>query len=158
MNMNLLRYWLIFIACTASIAVQADEPHQQSTEPQTVHPQEPGSTVASQAQLSLDDMRTFTDAFNQIRLNHVEEVDDHTLLNAAIAGMLSELDPHSAFMQSDQFQRLEDDSMGRYSGIGVEVSSQDQRLSIIDVMPGGAAEKAGIKAGDVITSIDRNKV
>ncbi len=50
--------------------------------------------------LSLDDMRTFTDVFNQIRNNFVEEVDDHTLMNAAIRGMLSELDPHSSYMEA----------------------------------------------------------
>lgn len=155
--MNLLRFWLIFVVSTASVNVLADEPDQIS-QSQPEHQVATTGPVAEKAQLSLDDMRTFTDAFNQIRLNYVEEVDDHTLLNAAITGMLADLDPHSAFMQPGQFRRLEDDSMGRYSGIGVEVSSQDQRLKIVLVMPGGAADKAGITAGDVITSINRNNV
>jgi len=103
-------------------------------------------------------MRTFTDVYNQIRLNYVDEVDDRTLLNAAVRGMLAELDPHSAFMEADQFKRMENDSMGRYSGIGIEVSTKDQRLNIALVMPGGAAGNAGIVAGDIITSIDRTTV
>ncbi len=155
--MKLLRFWLIFVFCAVAGGAFADDPDETSALP-LEDPAGAASTTATKAQLSLDDMRTFTDAFNQIRLNYVEAVDDHTLLNAAIAGMLADLDPHSAFMEPDQFQRLEDDSMGRYSGIGVEVATQDQRLNIVEVMPGGAADKAGITAGDIITSIDRNPV
>jgi len=63
---------------------------------------------SSRTELSLDDMRTFTDVFNQIRNNFVEETDDHTLMNAAIRGMLSELDPHSSYMEADEFRQLDD--------------------------------------------------
>ena len=78
-------------------------------------------TGATKAQLSLDDLRTFTDVFNQVRLNFIEDSDDHTLLNAAIRGMLSELDPHSSYMEPDEYKKMSDNSRGRYSGIGVEV-------------------------------------
>ena len=61
----------------------------------------------SGAQLSLDDLRTFTDVFNQVRSNYVEETDDHKLMNAAIRGMLSELDPHSAYMESDDYRQVD---------------------------------------------------
>jgi carboxyl-terminal processing protease len=107
----------------------------------------------TQAQLSLDDLRTFTDVFNQVRNNFVEEVDDHELINAAIRGMLSELDPHSSFMEPDEFRQLDDDSQGRYSGIGVEIEIQNKDVRVVYVMEGGAADKAGVVAGDVITSI-----
>ncbi len=109
----------------------------------------------TRAQLSLDDLRTFTDVFNQVRINFVEEVDDHELINAAIRGMLSELDPHSTYMEPDEFRQLDDDSQGRYSGIGVEVEIQNRDVKVVYVIEGGAAEKAGVVAGDVITSIDR---
>ena len=72
-----------------------------------------GEITRSRAQLSLDDLRTFTDVFNQVRNNFVEETDDHTLLNAAIRGMLSELDPHSAYMEADEFRQLDNSSQGR---------------------------------------------
>ena len=110
-------------------------------------------TAATRAQLSLDDLRTFTDVFNQVRSNYVEETDDHTLLNAAIRGMLSELDPHSSYMEADEFRQLDNDSRGRYSGIGVEVSIKNKRVHVVFVMDGGAADKAGVVAGDIITSI-----
>src|SRR5210317_281007 len=79
-------------------------------------------TPPTQAQLTLDDLRTFTDVFNQIRNNFVEEIDDRELLNAAIRGMLSELDPHSSFMEAEAFRKMDNDSQGRYSGIGVELA------------------------------------
>jgi len=112
-------------------------------------------TPSSAAQLSLDDLRTFTDVFNQVRSNFVEEMDDHELMNAAIRGMLSELDPHSSYMEADEFRQLDDSSRGRYSGIGVEIVIQNKQVKVAYVMDGGAAFKAGIVAGDIITSIDQ---
>jgi carboxyl-terminal processing protease len=112
-------------------------------------------TGPSRAQLSLNDMRTFTDVFNQVRNNFVDEVDDHELMNAAIRGMLSELDPHSSYMEADEFRQLDDNSRGRYSGIGVEIVIQNNHVRVAYVMDGGAADKAGVVVGDVITSIDQ---
>jgi carboxyl-terminal processing protease len=109
----------------------------------------------SKSQLTLDDLRTFTDVFNQVRNNFVEETDDLTLLNAAIRGMLSELDPHSSYMEADEFRQLDNNSRGRYSGIGVEVIIQNKRINVVFVMEDGAASKAGVVAGDVITAIDK---
>jgi carboxyl-terminal processing protease len=111
-------------------------------------------TKPTGAQLSLDDLRTFTDVFNQVRRNFVEELDDHELMNAAIRGMLSELDPHSSYMEADEFRQLDNDSRGRYSGIGVELEVLNKDVRVVYVMAGGAADNAGLVAGDVITSID----
>lgn len=112
-------------------------------------------TTATSAQLTLDDMRTFTDVFNQVRKNFVEEVDDQELMNAAIRGMLSELDPHSSYMEADAFRQLDNNSRGRYSGIGVEIVIQNKDVKVVYVIEGGAADKAGLVIGDVITSIDQ---
>ena len=111
-------------------------------------------TTATSAQLTLDDMRTFTDVFNQVRKNFVEELDDHDLMNAAIRGMLSELDPHSSYMEADEFRQLDNSSRGRYSGVGVEIFIQNNDVKVVYIMEGGAADKAGLVIGDVITSID----
>lgn len=115
-------------------------------------------TSASKAQLTLDDLRTFTEVFNQIRNNFVDESDDHALLNAAIRGMLSELDPHSSYMEADEYQKMEDSSKGRYSGIGVEVIIKDQKIKVVSVVDQGAASKAGVTAGDIIISIGGSDV
>lgn len=111
--------------------------------------------VSSRAQLSLDDLRTFTDVFNQVRKNFVEELDDHELMNAAIRGMLSELDPHSSYMEADEYRQLDDDSRGRYSGIGVEIAIRNKQARVVHVMDDGAADKVGVVVGDIITSIDQ---
>ena len=112
-------------------------------------------TTASNTQLSLDDLRTFTDVFNLVRNNFVEELDDQALMSAAIRGMLSELDPHSSFMEASEFRQLDDSSRGRYSGIGVEIVIQNSQVKVAFVMDGGAADKAGMVTGDIITSIDQ---
>jgi carboxyl-terminal processing protease len=128
---------LVLLAALAAVTTHADLPENEATP----------------AQLSLDDLRTFTDVFNQIRLNFVDESDDRTLLNAAIRGMLSELDPHSSYMDPEQYRKMTDYNEGRYSGIGVEVVIRDRQIHVVSVSDGGAAQKAGVKAGDIITSI-----
>lgn len=112
-------------------------------------------TTASNTQLSLDDLRTFTDVFNLVRNNFVEELDDQALMSAAIRGMLTELDPHSSYMEAGEFRQLDDSSRGRYSGIGVEIVIQNSQVKVAFVMDGGAADKAGMVTGDIITSIDQ---
>lgn len=134
---------LIFTLLLASSVVAANETETPSSE-----------TPSSGAQLTLDDLRTFTDVFNQVRSNYVEETDDHSLMNAAIRGMLSELDPHSSYMEADEFRQLDNDSRGRYSGIGVEVAIRSNRIHVVHIMDDGAADKAGMVTGDIITAID----
>jgi len=115
-------------------------------------------TPRGSAQLTLDDLRTFTDVFNQVRRNYVEEVDDHTLLESAIRGMLSELDPHSAYLPGTDFRDFEDNSQGRYSGIGIDVEIRDERVVVKAVINDSPADEAGINPRDVITAIDGEPV
>jgi len=126
------------------------------------HGQEPlqpaAETPRGSAQLTLDDLRTFTDVFNQVRRNYVEEVDDHSLLDSAIRGMLQELDPHSAYIPGSDFQEFEDSSKGRYSGIGIDVQGRDGLIHVRAVINGSPADEAGINPHDVITSVDGKPV
>ena len=139
----LLGLSLLILAPPAAMAVEDDE----------------GLAAPSgSAQLTLDDLRTFTDVFNQVRRNYVEEVDDHTLLDSAIRGMLMELDPHSAYLPGDDYRQLEDSSHGRYTGIGVDVQAEDGRLVVRAVINESPADEAGINPGDIITSIDGRAV
>ena len=110
------------------------------------------------AQLTLDDLRTFTDVFNQVRRNYVEEVDDRTLLDAAIRGMLSDLDPHSRYLPNNDFEDLQEHSSGRYTGVGTEVVADDGRLKVKSVIVDSPADKAGINPGDIITAVDGNEI
>ena len=112
----------------------------------------------SGTQLTLDDLRTFTDVFSQVRTHFVEEVDDHTLLVAAIEGMLASLDPFSEFLDREKFRALNDSSRGLYGGIGVRVEVRDRRIFFEEVVPGSPAELAGVRAGDMLISVDGQAV
>ncbi len=147
---RIYQYLMLLLLLLSTVAVATEEAGNEEVAPL--------ETPLSSAQLSLADLRSFTDVFNQVRANFVEEVDDHTLMNAAIRGMLSELDPHSSYMEADAFRELDNNSRGRYSGIGVEVTIQNRRISIVAVMEDGAAFRAGVVAGDIITSIDGTTV
>lgn len=118
----------------------------------------PTQAESSASALTLDDLRTFTDVFSQIRNNYVEVVDDKTLLNAAINGMLSELDPHSAYLLDERFKDLDESSRGRFNGIGVHVEVVDQRIVVQAVIAPSPADDAGINPKDIILSIDDNAV
>lgn len=114
----------------------------------------PDDGATSQAQLTLDELRTFTDVFNQVRRNYVEPVDDRTLLRAAIEGMLSSLDPHSAYLPDEDYDDLENSSRGHYVGLGFDVEAEEGRLVIRQVIAPSPAAEAGIDPGDIITSVD----
>lgn len=109
--------------------------------------------AASSTSLNLDDLRTFTDVFNQVRRNYVEPVDDKQLMEAAIVGMLSELDPHSAYLPGDDYEDLDQNSRGEYVGIGVDVAAEDGRVVVRKVLVPSPADTAGIDPGDIFTSI-----
>ncbi len=104
--------------------------------------------------LALDDLRAFVKAFNHIRSAYVEEVDDATLLKNAVKGMLSELDPHSNFLEPDHFKDLQETSTGEFGGLGLEVGIEDNFIKVISPIDDTPAQKAGIKTGDLIISID----
>lgn len=108
----------------------------------------------AEAQLSLQQLRHFVNAFSQIRRAYVEPVDDAVLLENAIKGMLFELDPHSNYLEPQSFSELQNSASGSFSGIGVEVGMEDSFIKVISPIDGSPAEKAGIASGDLIVKID----
>lgn len=118
--------------------------------------EEPGDETRSQ--LTLDDLRTFTDVFNQARRNYVDPVEDRFLLDAAIRGMLADLDPHSSYLTPEEYAELKDVSKGRYSGIGVRMDIGDGRIVIDAVIDDSPADRAGVNPGDVITAVEGEAV
>jgi carboxyl-terminal processing protease len=110
--------------------------------------------VEESAKLPLDELRTFAEVFNQIRLGYVEEIDDSTLLEYAIQGMLTGLDPHSAYLTEDAFQSLQDTTSGEFTGLGLEVGMEDGYVKIVSPIDGSPAAEAGLQSGDIILKLD----
>jgi carboxyl-terminal processing protease len=109
--------------------------------------------VEEQGQLPLDELRTFAEVYNQIRMGYVEEIDDSTLLEYAIEGMLMNLDPHSMYMTGDAFQNLQDNTSGEFTGLGLEVGMEDGYVKIIAPIDGSPAAEAGLQSGDIILKL-----
>ncbi len=108
--------------------------------------------------MPLDELRRFTQAFDQIRQAYVEEIDDKELLEMAISGLLSSLDPHSAYLDETDFQDLEEHTTGEFGGLGIEVGMEGGFIKVITPMDGTPAERAGIQAGDLIIKLDEQLV
>ena len=100
------------------------------------------------------DARLLSEVMGLIHDDYVDKTDDHTLMSNAIRGMVGELDPHSAFMDKDEFEDLKIATEGNYSGIGVEVTAEDGVLTVIAPLDDSPAARAGIRPGDAILAID----
>lgn len=104
--------------------------------------------------LPLDDIRIFAQVLHQIRSAYVEPIDDKTLLENAIKGMLAGIDPHSSYLAGDDYDELQETTTGEFGGLGVEVGIENGFIKIIAPMDGSPAERAGVKAGDLIIKVD----
>ena len=110
------------------------------------------------APLPLNELRTFTEVLERIRTSYVEPVDDATLLENAIRGMLEGLDPHSAYLEPEAFQGLQDTTSGQFGGLGIEVGQEDGFIKVISPIDDTPASRAGIEPGDLIVKIDAHPV
>lgn len=108
--------------------------------------------------MSLEDLRVFVRVFEQLRQAYVEELDDAELFEMAVWGMLTELDPHSEFLDLERINELEDASEGRFSGIGVELTMEGNFLTIVTPMDDSPAARAGIQAGDIILEVNGESI
>jgi carboxyl-terminal processing protease len=104
--------------------------------------------------IPLEEIRQFTDVFGAIKANYVEPVDDKKLINEAISGMLTGLDPHSSFLDADAFKDLQAGTQGEFGGLGIEVGAEDGAIRVIAPIDDTPAARAGIKSGDLIIKID----
>ncbi|MGB1109177.1 MAG: S41 family peptidase [Gammaproteobacteria bacterium] len=108
--------------------------------------------------LPLDELRTFTDVFGRIKKDYVEEVSDKDLLESAIEGMLTGLDPHSSYLDKDSFKELQVGTSGRFGGLGIEVGMEDGFVKVIAPIDDTPAQRAGVKAGDLVIRLDDKPV
>jgi len=115
----------------------------------------PAAAVANdKAPLPLDELRTFAEVLDRIKAAYVEPVSDKTLLENAIKGMLSNLDPHSAYLDPQTFRELQESTSGEFGGLGIEVGMEDGFVKVVSPIDDTPASKAGIQPGDLIVKID----
>jgi carboxyl-terminal processing protease len=100
----------------------------------------------------------FGDVFERIRSSYVEPVSEKELIEAAINGMLQSLDPHSSYMPADDFDDMQVQTKGEFGGLGIEVTQENGFVKVVSPMDGTPADRAGIKAGDLITQVNGESV
>ncbi len=108
--------------------------------------------------LPLEDLRTFAEVFEKVKNDYVEEVKDKDLLNNAIQGMLTGLDPHSSYLAPEAYKELRVGTTGEFGGLGIEVTMEDGFVKVVAPIDDTPAERAGVKAGDVIIRLDDTPV
>ena len=100
----------------------------------------------------------FGDVFERIRAQYVEEVDNKKLIEAAVNGMLTSLDPHSSYMSADDYAAMQVETKGEFGGLGIEVTQQDGYVKVVSPIDGTPADKAGIITGDLIIKVNGKSV
>ena len=112
----------------------------------------------NQQALPLNELRTFVEILNRVKTDYVEPVDDETLLENSIRGMLDGLDPHSAYLSPEEFKEIAISTSGKFGGLGIEVQMQNGFVRVVAPIDDTPAYKAGIQAGDLIVRIDDKPV
>ncbi len=108
--------------------------------------------------LPVEELRAFTEVFGRIKMNYVEQVEDGKLITEAINGMLTGLDPHSAYLDVDAYKELQIGTQGEFGGLGIEVSMENGFVKVISPIEDTPAFHAGMKSGDLIIKLDNTAV
>jgi len=108
--------------------------------------------------IPFEELRTFTEIFGRIKRDYVEPVSDKKLLEDAVRGMLSGLDPHSAYLVPEEYQELKEGTTGQFGGLGIEVTMENGFIKVVSPIDDTPAQRAGIKAGDLIIRLDDQPV
>ncbi len=108
--------------------------------------------------LPIEELRAFTEVFGRVKSDYVEEVEDKKLITEAINGMLTGLDPHSAYLDQEAFKEMQVGTQGEFGGLGIEVSMEDGFVRVVSPIDDSPASRAGVKAGDLIVKLDDTSV
>jgi len=130
-----------------SCAVAGDVLAERASEPSP----EPAPVESS---LPWEEARLFAEVYERIRREYVDDVADEELIEKAVRGMVAALDPHSAFLDSEEFEEMRLSTMGAYPGVGIEVAAENSAVKVLRPIEGSPAERAGMKSGDLIVKID----
>ena len=118
------------------------------------HPARPvGGTALPWQEASL-----FAEVYERIKRDYVDDVDDHALMEKALRGMVAALDPHSAYLDSEEFEEIRLSTMGSYPGVGIEVAAEDGVVKVLHPIEGSPAQQAGLEPGDELVRVDGNDI
>jgi len=120
--------------------------------------EESQDAASAVADMPLEELRAFAEIFGRIKRDYVEPVEDRVLLEHAIRGMLSGLDPHSAYLGEDEFKELKVGTTGEFGGLGIEVGMENGFVKVISPIDDTPAQRAGVEAGDLIIRLDDKPV
>jgi len=144
--------WVCVNLCLSTALFAAE---QATPEPQQTDRHAEKKTAAIETEeLPLEQLRIFAEVYNRIKSTYVESVDDEILLKGAIAGMLDSLDPHSAFLDKESYNNIQDSSAGQYGGLGIEVIPETDAIKVITPIDNSPAKRAGILPGDQVVKIN----
>jgi carboxyl-terminal processing protease len=110
--------------------------------------------AAPRSSLPWQEASLFAEVYERIKREYVDDVDDHALMEKAVRGMVAALDPHSAYLDSEEFDEIRLSTMGSYPGVGIEVAAEDGVVKILRPIEGSPAQQAGLLPGDEIVRID----
>src|SRR6201985_1728432 len=117
-----------------------------------------GSSARAATADTYRQLNLFGDVFERVRSDYVEKPDDSKLVESAISGMLSGLDPHSSYMDAKSFRDMQVQTRGEFGGLGIEVTMEDGLIKVVSPIDDTPASKAGIMANDIITNLDDEAV
>lgn len=115
---------------------------------------EKGWERTGHASETYEELKTFSEVLTQVQKHYVDDTKVKDLVQGAIRGMLSTLDPHSAYMTQDMYKEMQVETKGEFGGVGIQIGVKDNRLAVIAPIEGTPAHRAGIKAGDFITKVN----
>ena len=108
----------------------------------------------SRTTLPIEELRTFAEVFNAVKQGYVEPIEDKKLITHAISGMLSNLDPHSTYLDADAYKDLQVGTQGEFGGLGIEVGMEDGLVKVVSPIEDTPADRGGVKSGDLIFKLD----
>src|SRR6202795_2347619 len=117
-----------------------------------------GSSARAATSDTYRQLNLFGDVFERVRSDYVEKPDDSKLVESAISGMLSGLDPHTSYMDAKSFRDMQVQTRGEFGGLGIEVTMEDGLVKVVAPIDETPAAKAGVRAGDIITHLDDDAV
>lgn len=150
-------FWTLMFTGTVSLLQAQEESQNDSLEGVGLLESEQSDlaeTQSSKSTLPLEYLRVFTEVFGKIKSEYVDSVNDRTLLRDAIQGMLAGLDPHSSFLDPEDFEEIKISTDGKFGGLGIEVTTEGGLIKVVTPIDGTPAYDAGIKTGDLILMLD----